>query len=252
MCALGVGQLSTALRATPRQDLFPIVTPLRWWSWEAALAEAGLLSDFADVPLGIRFGFRLGISSSIASVFSPVNHKSALDNSVFISAQIEKEVACSHYSPPLPPDVFLALYGPYRTSPLRVVTNPNSNKQHLIQDHSFPHNNPSLMSINSEIDSSLFRCNWGSFVDCFTAVLDAPPGTEVAVFDVDAAHQRMPTAPEDRLHVCISWDGKVSVDHCCCFGCASSSGIFGRVADASKAIFLFKGVDGILKWADDY
>jgi hypothetical protein len=125
-------------------------------------------------------------------------------------------------------------------------------KHRLIQDHSFPRNSPSTRSVNDEIDSSLFTCDWGSFLDCLTGVLDAPQGTEVAVFDVEAAHRRMPTAPEDRLHVCIQWKGKVIMDHCCCFGCSSSSGIFGRVADAFKAILLAKGVDRILKWADDF
>jgi len=153
---------------------------------------------------------------------------------------------------PLSPSEFLATYGPYRTSPLGIVMNPTSNKQRLIQDHSFPRNNPSLPSINSKIDSSLFLCDWGSFIDCFMAVLNAPPGTEVAIFDVDAAHRWMTTAPEDWLHLCIAWGGKVYADHCCCFGCCSSSGIFGRCADASKAIYLYKGVNDILKWADDY
>jgi hypothetical protein len=252
MSALGVGAWSTALRPIPRPELFPIVTPLRWQRWEAILGEAGLLDEFADVPLGLQFGFKIGNSSSLSTVFSPPNHKSALDNSAFISAQINKEIECGRYSEPLPPDEFLAIYGPYRMSPLGVVSNAVSGKQRLIQDHSFPRNDPSLSSINAKIDASLFRCDWGSFVDCFTAVLNAPPGTQVTVFDVDAAHQRMPTAPEDRLHVCVAWKGKVSVDHCCCFSCASSSGIFGRVADTAKAIFLWKLIDLILKWADDF
>jgi hypothetical protein len=245
--ARGVGALSTALRRTPSSEDFPIVTPLRWQRW-----EAGLLDAFADIPLGIRLGFKIGVSSSLSSVYSPPDHESALENSVFITAQINKEIDCGRYSALLPPIAFLTKYGPYRMSPLSVVSNPVSGKQHFIQDHSFPRNNPLLSSINSEIDVSLFRCDWGSFIDCFMAVLNGPPGTQVAVFDVDAAHRRMPTMPEDRLHVCVAWDRKVSVDHCCCFGCASSSGIFGRIADAVKAIFLWKLVDLILKWADDF
>jgi hypothetical protein len=212
-----------------------------------ALAEAGLTEEFRDVVLGICFSFHIGVSSRIDSVYSPDNHRSALENADFISSQIEKEIQAGHYSMPLSPDEFLATYRPYRTSLLGVVSNPTSNKQLLIQDHSFPRNNASLLSVNSEIDSSLFRCNWGSFIDCFTVVLNALPGTEVTIFDVDAAHRWMPTAPEDRLHLCIAWEGKVYADHCCCFGCCSSSGIFGRCADASKAIYLFKGVDDILK-----
>jgi hypothetical protein len=42
------------------------------------------------------------------------------------------------------------------------------------------------------------------------------------------------------------------MDHCCCFGCTSSSGIFGRCADAIKAIYLYHPIDLILKWADDF
>ena len=110
----------------------------------------------------------------------------------------------------------------------------------------------STKSINSEIDTSSFQCDWGSFVDCFTAILDAPSGTQVAVFDVDSAHCRMPIHPEDRLHVCVLWQGLVYMDHCCCFGCASSSGIFGRCTDAAKEIFLSRGIHFILKWADNF
>jgi hypothetical protein len=49
----------------------------------------------------------------------------------------------------------------------------------------------------------------------------------------------MPVAPEDRLHVCVVWKGKVILDFCCCFGCSSSSGIFGRCADAIKTIYIY-------------
>jgi hypothetical protein len=162
------------LSPTTRQDLFPIVTPLRWQRWEAALAEAGLAEEFRDIINGIRFSFRIGVSCRIDSVYSPDNHRSALKNADFISSQIEKEIQAGCYSMPLSPDEFLATYGPYRTSPLGVVSNPTSNKQCLIQDHSFPQNNASLLSVNSEIDSSLFCCDWGSFIDCFTVVLNAP------------------------------------------------------------------------------
>jgi hypothetical protein len=120
----------------------------------------GLLDAFADIPLGIQLGFKIGVSSSLSSVYLPPNHKLALENSVFITAQIKEEIDCGRYSAPLPPIEFLAKYGPYRTSPLSVISNPVSGKQRLIQDHSFPRNNPLLSSINSEIDVSLFRCDW--------------------------------------------------------------------------------------------
>src|ERR1700730_2194738 len=85
-------------------------TPLLWEWWESALREAGLLDRFSDVPLGIHFGFSLGVSSVITQVFSPPNHKSALENESFVTTQINKEVALSRYSSPLPPALFLGKY----------------------------------------------------------------------------------------------------------------------------------------------
>ena len=179
-------------------ELHPIVMPLIWHRWQELIEEAGLLNEFADVPAGLRNGFRLGITSTITSVFSPKNHSSAIDNSDLVDAFVAKEVAAGHYSRPYDPDDFLATFGPYRTSPLGVIFKP---KPCLIQDHSFSCNHPHIHSINSEINSSNFKCDWGSFMECFVCVLNTPPGTQVAVFDVDAAHRHMPVAPEDRLHV---------------------------------------------------
>lgn len=250
--ALSVGPQNTLLNPILCNHFLPIVTPLRWEKWEELLAEAGVLDLFRDVVVGIRDSFHLGISSSILSTFLPLNHKSALDNSDIITAHIEKEHAAGRYSDPYDLDLFEQLFGPFRSSPLGVVFNPNSGKSHLIQDHSFPCNNPNLLSINSEIDSSDFQCDWGTFANCFLLVAKAPPGTQAAVFDVDAAHRHMPIAPEDRFHVTIFWDGKVRIDHAACFGASSSSGIFGRAADGFVAILKFKSIEDIIKWADDF
>jgi len=242
---------SILLNPIRRRSLFPIVTPLIPDAWHELLAVSGALDRFPDVPEGLRSGFRLGTSSFISETFSPDNHKSALDNPSIIDDYVRKEEAAGRYSRAYTPDEFLSIFGPYRSAPLGVVWD-TPIKSRLIQDHSFPRNNPCIASINSEIDSSLFTCDWGSFIECFLQVLAAPPGTQVAIFDVEAAHRRMPVAPEDRLHVCIRWKDQLRLDHCCCFGCSSSSGIFGRVADAIVCIYLFFLVQLILKWADDF
>jgi hypothetical protein len=251
-CALAVDPQIILRNPILRSNLFPIVTPLKWSRWQDLLSAAGAIHEFSDIPIGLRDGFRIGVSSHITDTFSPPNHKSALDNSDFVDSQIQTELASGRYSEGLSIADFLATYGHFRSSPLGVTFHPNSGKPRLIQDHSFPRNNPIISSINFEIDNDMFKCDWGSFIDCLLHVLDAPPGTQVAVFDVDAAHRRMPVAPEDRLHVCVVWRDKVHMDHCCCFGCTSSSGIFGRAADAIVVIYKHNGVDAIIKWADDF
>jgi hypothetical protein len=51
---------------------FPIVTPLVWERWEAQPKDAGRLDDFHDVIHCLKFGFKIGVSSSIPDVFSPI------------------------------------------------------------------------------------------------------------------------------------------------------------------------------------
>jgi hypothetical protein len=235
---------------TPRLDLLSIVTPLLWDKWEELLDAAGVLDRFHDVPLGLRDGFHLGVSSSISVTFSPPNHNLALEHADFVNSQIEKELAAGRYSIGYNPAEFERLFSPYCMAPLGVVVTPK--KKCLIQDHSFPRHDPLMHSINSEIDSNAFKCDWGTFAQCYLLVAHAPPGSQAAIFNVDSAHCCMPVAPEDHHHVCIAWNGKAYADHCCCFGCSSSSSIFGHCADAIVAIFCFKSIQDIIKWADDF
>lgn len=237
------------LKRILEESLFPIVTPFIAEKWRELLIEAGSYDRFADVPKGITSGFRLGISSSLDNVFMPRNHNSALSNPDIVDDYIATEIAAGRFSQPFLPNDLEQLVGPFRTGPLGVVFN---GKPRVVLDHSYPRNNPCIKSINSEIDNSSFQCDWTTFLDCFLRVSEAPAGTQVAVFDVETAHRRCPSAPQDRLHVCVHWRGRVYIDHCCCFGCSSSCGIFGRLADAASTIFLHRGVDEVSNWADDF
>ena len=45
---------------------------------------------------------------------------------------------------------------------------------------------------------------------------------------------------------------RIYIDHCACFGCSSSSSLFGRPGDAIITIYTHRGVDDVLPWADDF
>jgi hypothetical protein len=47
--------------------------------------------------------------------------------------------------------------GPFRTSPVGLVPKPNSNKFRMIQDLSFPQNDPKSSSVNSGINPDNFE-----------------------------------------------------------------------------------------------
>lgn len=228
------------------------MTPLKHTAWYGALKECDLLNQYHDVPFGLQNGFKTGVSSIISSTFTPNNHSSALLAPLIIQQHIDTELQLERYSGPFSSSHLSSLIGNFRTAPLGVVPKPNSDKSRVIQDLSFPRNNPSFASVNSEIDSDNFPCEWGTFAQCYFLVAKAPPGTQVSVFDVDSAYRNIPIHPDDQRHFCVSWKGKVYIDHCVAFGSASSAGLFGRVADCFVAIVMAFGAQQVLKWVDDF
>lgn len=234
------------------QPLLAIVTPLRWEVWQAELQAAGCLVEFADIPIGIRDGFRIGVSSAIHVSYIPRNHKSACDNPDAISTHINTELSARRYSGPFHPDRLRSLIGPFRTSPMGAIPKSTPGEWRIIQDLSFPRSDPLLMSVNAEIDATDFQCDWGTFVSCVLLIINAPPGTEASVNDVEKAFRIIPVHPGDQPHLAVSWNSQIFLDHCTAFGAASSPGIFGRVADACVRIFKHHGVQEVIKWVDDF
>ena len=228
-----------------------ITTPLIASNWYHALLTSGLLSQFHDVPDGLASGFKTGVSSILLDTFIPNNHKSALENSAAVESHISKELRLNRYSGPFSASQLQELIDNFRTAPLGVVPKPNTFAFRVIQDLSFPRNDSSRSSVNSEINSDLFPCEWGTFAQCFFLSAKAPPGTEVAIFDVDSAYRNIPIHPDDQPHFCIAWKNQIYIDHCVAFGSASSAGLFGRVADAFVAIVKHYGADEVIKWVDD-
>lgn len=210
-----------------------------------------MINDFLDVPHGLQFGFRTGVTSNLSSTYIPPNHQSALSQPHTVASHISKELQLGRYSGPFSPNELFLNIGHFRTAPLGVVPKPNSTSFRIIQDLSFPRNNPTIFSVNSEIDSSDYPCEWGTFAQCFFLVAAAPPGTQVSVFDVDSAYRNIPILPAEQHHFCVAWEGSIYIDHCVAFGSASSAGLFGRVADAFVAIIKARGAQHILKWVDD-
>lgn len=215
------------------------------------LLKFNLLGEFHDIPAGLRNGFSLGSNHQLTSTFIPVNHKSALQNKLAVSSHIRKELSLNRYTGPFHPSRLQELIGPFQTSPIGVV--PKSNGAfRIIQDMSFPRDSEPVPSVNSFINSDDFPCEWSSFAHCYVLVSRAPPGTQAAVFDVESAYRIIPVHPTDQPLCCIQFNDLIYIDHCLAFGCSSSCGIFGRVADALVAIFRAHSIDTILKWVDDF
>lgn len=237
--------------AAADSHVFKTPTPLLHNTWSLLLTQLRILEDFSDIPMGLKNGFKTGITSTITSTYIPDNHASALRNPQVIINHIQLELSLGRYSGPYFPFQLQKLIGHFRTAPLGVVPKSQTDKFRIIQDLSFPRDDLFLKSVNFEINSQDFPCEWSGFPQCFFIVAHAPPATEAAVFDVDAAYRNIPVHPDDQRHYCVMWDNLVYIDHCVAFGASSSAGLFGRVADAFVAIITEYGVDNTLKWVDD-
>ena len=243
----------TAHNRALRELLLPIVTPLKHERWRDLLKEAGVLEEFADVPAGIQHGFDLGLGSfHLETSFCPPNHYKLPEHEEFILSKYREEIELGLLSPGYPLPLLEKILGPIRTAPLGVHQREIGGKLRVVIDHSYPRNNLDTPSVNSQVDSDLFPCEWGTFSACFLLVARAPEGTEVATFDVKSAFRNIPVRPDQRRFLATQVNGLVHLDPCCNFGFCCSPGIFGRVADALMRIFRFKGIEDLLKWVDDF
>lgn len=191
---------------------------------------------FADLPVGLREGFHMGIHSSLLETYTPPNHPSALSHPDVVQKYIRKELSERHYTRPFSKSRLELLIGPFRPSSLGVVDKAGSPDEfRIVQDFSFPRNDPFRNSVNSEINVDDFPCDWGTFSEVVLLVMDAPPDTEAATLDVDAAFRRCPIHPSQQPFFVVFWDNLCHIDHNAPFGSASSSGVFGRLADAIVA-----------------
>jgi hypothetical protein len=211
-----------------------------------------LLHKFSDVLKGICEGFDMGLSSTIHQTYIPPNHRSATDNAEAIDLYIEKERTNNRYSGPFSHDNLEQLIGPFRTLPLGTVPKAGTNELRMIQDFSFPRDDPTHNSVNTEIDSDAFPCEWGTFSEMAILVMEAPPHTQVATLDVDAAFRCVPIRPDQQRHFIVHWRSQFWIDACAPFGPASSPGVWGRIADCMVAIYQATGVTAVKKWVDDF
>jgi len=103
--------------------IFPIVTKLKADAWELALANAGILSEFNDIPVGLRQGFFCGLENySLACTSVPPNHYTSQEDENFITTKYDEEMTLGRISHGYDPDTLFSLIGHFRTAPLAVIT----------------------------------------------------------------------------------------------------------------------------------
>jgi hypothetical protein len=239
--------------ATSSPSLLHINTPFVPDEWEKLLNNITPFNKFSDVPNSLRLGFDMGIHTLPSDTYTPPNHNSALLFPDHVMSHIRKELSLRRYSGPFSRSRLESLIGPFRTSPLGTVPKSHdSSDRRIVQDLSFPRNDPTRSSINDQINIDDFRCDWGTFNDIRIIVMDAPEGTEAATLDVDSAFRCCPILPSQQCCFVIHWNGSYYIDHNAPFGATSAGGVFGRVADAKSAILKSRDIGPSKNWVDDF
>ena len=62
----------------------------------------------------------------------------------------------------------------------------------MIQDMSYPLNDPTLLSVNAEINSNQFPTEWGTFDKTAAIFLSLPPNCIAATFDISTTYHLTP------------------------------------------------------------
>ena len=232
-----------------------VLTPIKVDVLENLLLSLGLLPKFDHVLESLRDGFDAGLPMSPpARSFTPKNHSTVNLDRQFISKYIDEQLTLRRYAGPFAKAVLEGCIGPFHSSPLGLVPKPGAveGALRMIQDLSFPRNDPNQRSANSFIDSDLFQTEWGGFDDCAHLVLQLPRGSQCATFDVEAAYRNTPIRPPQQNWLVVQWDDEFYVDRVAPFGLASSGGIWGSIADCIVGIARAQGLKHCIKWVDDF
>ena len=164
---------------------------------------------------------------------------------------IAGEQAAGHYSEAFLPEDLKLLIGPFHTLPLGLVPKPHSDTLRMIQDMSYPQDDPTP-SVNLGIDSDDFPTAWGSFDQTVALVLSLPPGCLAATFDISTTYRITPVHPYQQQHLCVLWKDHVYIDRAVMFGLSSSASVFGSIGDMLVAIYEKTGFFPLLKWVDNF
>ena len=141
-----------------------------------------------------------------SQTYTPPNHNSALAFPDHVLSHIHNELSLCRYSGPFSCLRLNSLIGPFWTSLLGTVPKSvDSLDRRIVQDLSFPQNDPTHSSINNQINIDNFRCDWGTFNKIRVIVINAPANSQAATLDVEAAFRCCPITSSQQF--CIAYLG---------------------------------------------
>ena len=210
------------------------LTPYDADGWRDLLIAFNLLNKYPTLLEQIIHSFRVH-APIITQSFTPPNNPSINVHHNAFDEILHKEFTKQQYIGPFTQDMLKALIGPFQSSPLNIIPKPGKpGKFRLIQNLSYP-NSPQpdeALLINSQVDSALFPCEWGTFYTACSLIHTLPQGSQGATRDVAEAYRTIPLHPSQwpALVVRIADEPALfAADTSLCFGYGPSAGTYGTL-----------------------
>jgi hypothetical protein len=197
---------------------------------------------------------------TIHASYTPPNRNTTPELQAAFEEVVNKEFRKGRWLGPYSKETIEKVLGPFQTSPITMVPKPGKpGKFRLIQNFSHPHKPihlPSghyISSINSNLDSTMYPCLWGTFRNTCRLIWTLPPGSQGAIRDLSEAYRTIPLHPSQWPGTVVRIDDlNFAIDTRNAFGLATSAGTFGHVADAGADICRAHGIGPVSKWVDDH
>ena len=226
-------------------------------AWHDLLIDLGICHKHPIIIEQLMNGFR-AIMPIITQSFTPSNDTSTNIHYSAFNNILHKELKKQQYIGPFTRDALEAILRPFQSSPLSIIPKPGKpGKFCLIQNLSYPYSPwpGEPLSINAQVDPSLFPCKWRSFYTACALIHTLPQGCEGVTRDIAKAYHTILLHPSQwpALIVCITDKPMLfAVDTSLCFGYGPSAGIYGTVQDASLDILRAVGIGPLIAWVNDH
>ena len=159
-----------------------VQTPYNADGRRESLIASDLIHKYPTLIEQLIHGFRV-CAPTITQSFTPPNNPSINIHCDTFNNILHKEFMKECYIGPFTQSDLESIIGPFQSSPLHIIPKPGRPRKFcLIQNLSHP-GSPQLgdtLSINSQVDSAFFPCEWGTFHTACALVRDLPPGSQGA------------------------------------------------------------------------
>lgn len=216
------------------------------------LRALDLSHQYPDLPRKLTLGFPIGNLRPLSSSFVPPNHHNISDYHDAIHEYINDELRLRRVSGPFTSEQLFSKIGPFRSSPFQIVIKLLSVLLPRFVSVVIYLTKDLHISINDQISSDDFPTRWGSAEITASIIAWAPPGTQAASLDIEAAYCGIPILPDHKRFLVVMFNDQLFLDHVLPFGLSPASGLQGEVADAVIDIWDALYIGPSIKWVDDF